>query len=84
MVVLGEEGIKSKMKLSVPLYFVFLATAVGDLPHECACLECGNSFRRHVFLLVFPRRTSCLICSGSITRTHFNKHCMRDGLFLSN
>lgn len=84
MVILGGGHTRAMMKLVVPLYFVFLATAVGDLPQKCPCLECGTYFRRHLFLLVFPPRTSCLICSGSITRTHFNKHCMRDGLFLSN
>lgn len=64
--VLGEGGIKSNDEARCAIVFCFLATAVGYLPHECACLECGNYFRRHLFLLVFPPRNSCLICSGSI------------------
>lgn len=45
---------RAVMKLVGAVVFCFLATAVGDLPHECACLECGNYFRRHLFLLIFP------------------------------
>lgn len=57
----------------VPLYFCFLATAVGDLPHECACLECGNYFRRHLFLLIFPPRT-CF--SSHLQRQHPQGHTL--------
>lgn len=64
----GEEGAsRAMMKLVGAAILCFLATTVGDLPHECACLECGNYFRRHLFLVIFPPRTfSRLICSGSI------------------
>lgn len=56
----GWGHLEHMMKLVGAVVLCFLATAVEDLPHECACLECGNYFRRHLFLLIFlPKLFSC-------------------------
>lgn len=60
------------MKLVGAVVLCFLATAVEDLPPECACLECGNYFRRHLFLLIFLPN----LFSSHLQRQHPQGHTL--------